>query len=89
VSSSFSLSLLYVVSSRLNAAFVPVTSSACTGALSVLSALLRCLHCLCLQFRLSHSLSAALSMTARVSTSVLFSYSTSRSATTRRYRVGI
>jgi hypothetical protein len=36
VSSSFSLSLLYVVSSRLNAAFVPVTS-VCTAALSVLA----------------------------------------------------
>jgi hypothetical protein len=34
VSSSFSLSLLYVVSSRLNAAFVPVTLG-CTVALSV------------------------------------------------------
>jgi hypothetical protein len=34
VSSSFSLSLLYVVSSRLNAAFVPVTPL-CTPALSV------------------------------------------------------
>jgi len=88
VSSSFSLSLLYVVSSRLNAAFVPVTF-VCTGALSVLSALLRCLHCLCLQFRLSHSLSAALSMTARVSTDVPFSYSTPRSATTRPYRVDV
>jgi hypothetical protein len=35
VSSSFSLSLLYVVSSRLNAAFVPVTLG-CTVAMCVL-----------------------------------------------------
>jgi len=41
VSSSFSLSLLYVVSSRLNAAFVPVTL-VCTVAPCLLAPLLSC-----------------------------------------------